>query len=133
MTDAVSPAHSQVFYHPRRMARPLSNPHYIRANVGHEDVQVMKHHHTPLLYGEKETQWNYYQPQDKYNRHAITYILLLNRDKKMNATYSPLGGSHTICRTPNWPCGKFCVEKLFTSAFIMKHILEIGIVSYHVL
>lgn len=51
MTDAVSPAHSRVFYHfVERGPRPLSNPHYIRANVGNEDVQVIKHHHSPSLY-----------------------------------------------------------------------------------
>lgn len=34
----------------REGPRPLSNPHYIWANVGDEDVQVIKHHHSPSLY-----------------------------------------------------------------------------------
>lgn len=34
----------------REGPRPLNNPHYIWANVGDEDVQVIKHHHSPSLY-----------------------------------------------------------------------------------
>lgn len=37
----------------REDPRPLSNPHYIWANVG--DVQVIKHHHSPSLYRKRKT------------------------------------------------------------------------------
>lgn len=35
--------------------RPLSNPHYMWANVGNEDVRVIKHHHGPSLYRKRNT------------------------------------------------------------------------------
>lgn len=39
----------------REDPRPLSNPHYIWANVGNEDVRVIKHHRGPSLYKNRNT------------------------------------------------------------------------------
>lgn len=39
----------------REASRPLSNPHYIAANVGDEDVQVIKRHHALSLDAKRNT------------------------------------------------------------------------------
>lgn len=59
----------------QRGPRPLSNPHYIWANVGNEDVWVIKHHCGPSLYKKRNT---------------LSGIVLHLKDKYIGQKISPI-------------------------------------------
>lgn len=102
----------------QRGPRPLSNPHYIWANVGNEDVWVIKHHCGPSLYKKRNTLSGIVlHLKDKCIGQKISPILVTV------PYYAPCSTVSTVhifaARWQPWCSTRFCIINVLILLFLL--------------